>query len=122
MMRLCKTRKLQVAAIVLLLIIICIFCALDNNTKIEDEDIPLAGPAKAYFYLNNTSISSKNASYIICKKIGTGKVCTSSSNNYSEDGLDNYIVEEPDVSKFVKDGQEIRWHRIYKSFSKYYVI
>lgn len=122
MMRLCKTRRLQVAAIVVLLIIICIFCALDNNTKIEDEDIPLAGPAKAYFYLNNTSISSKNASYIICKKIGTGKICTSSSNKYSEDGLDNYIVEEPDVSKFVKDGQEIRWQRIYKSFSKYYVI
>ena len=36
MMRLCKTRRLQVTAIVVLLIIICIFCALDNNTKIED--------------------------------------------------------------------------------------
>ena len=118
-------RRFERCGIILLMMMLLIGMVFKNNTtnvEIEESEVPLASGMPAQFYLNNTSYTSEKISYPLCKKVGGGSISYQGSSLYDKNGLKDYILEEPDVSTYISKKQSVRWVRIYKSLSKYYVI
>ena len=118
-----KKKKIILAGFIAILVcLICLLYSLANRHTILDEQVPLAGTKNAVFYINESGIASQNVSSYSCKKIGTGTISYQGSRIYNENGLDEYIVTTPDLSKYVSEGQAVRWVKIYRSFTSYSVI
>lgn len=117
-----KKKLLAGGIFVGIVLTICLVFSLQRSCTIVDENIPLAGGNSAAFYINDTSISSQKIFGYLCKKAGTGTISFQDNQIYDANGLEQYIVTAPDVSKFVTEGKAVRWVKIYKSYNTYNVI